>query len=96
MRWESETALRELIEHRTKKLLSEITMMNLPHGASELPEEMLTTMVELEDLRSDLEFLLDNRRDSAEPDAFVCAPLTPQPHLNSGAIALPAPDEPQR
>jgi hypothetical protein len=28
-----------------------------------------------------------------EPDAPVGAPVKPRPHLNSGAIALPEPDE---
>jgi hypothetical protein len=70
-------------------------MMNFPHGASEPPEDILTAMIELEDLRSELEFLRDNRPGSDEPDAFVCAPLNPLPRLNSGAIALPEPDEPQ-
>jgi hypothetical protein len=27
------------------------------------------------------------------PDAFVGAPIQPRPHLNSGAVALPKPDE---
>jgi hypothetical protein len=93
MRRESETALRELIEDRTRKLASE--MMDLPVGASEPSEETLTAMIELEDLRSELEFLRDNRPGS-EPDALVCAPLNPLPHLNSGTIALPEPDEPQQ
>jgi hypothetical protein len=93
MRWESETALRELIEHRRQELASE--MMKLPLGASGPSEDVLTAMIELEDLRSELEFLSDNRHGSDEPDAFVRAPLNPLPHLNSGAIALPEPDEPQ-
>src|SRR5215469_5845976 len=91
MRWESEAALRELIEGRTQELASE--MMNLPDGASEPPERMLTAMIELEDLHSELEFLRGNPPDSDGPDAFVCAPLNPLPHLNSGAIALPEPAE---
>jgi hypothetical protein len=67
MRWESETVLRELIEHLTQELASE--MMNLPNGASEPPEEMLTAMIELEDLRSELEFLRGNRPGSYGPEA---------------------------
>jgi hypothetical protein len=93
MRWKSEIALRELIEDRTQELASE--MMKLPDGASEPPEEMLTAMIELEDLRSEFEFLRDNRPGSGEPDALVCAPLNPVPSLNSGTIALPEQDEPQ-
>jgi len=34
--------------------------------------------------------------DLGEPDALVGARLRPRPHLNSGAIALPLPDEPDR
>jgi hypothetical protein len=91
MRWTSETALRELIEDHTQKLASE--MMNLADGATEPPEEMLTAMIELEDLRSWLELLRDNRPESDEPDALVSAPLQPPPGLHSGTIALPEPDE---
>jgi len=94
MSWDSETALRELIEDRTQELASE--MMNLPDGASEPSEEMLTAIIELEDLRGELEFLRDNRPGSGEPDALVCVPLNPLPRLNSGTIALPEPDEPQQ
>jgi len=35
-------------------------MMNLPDGASEPPERMLTAMIELEDLHSESEFLRGN------------------------------------
>jgi hypothetical protein len=94
MRWESETALRGLIEERTRELESE--MMNLLDGASEPSEKMLTAMMELADLNSELEFLRDNRPGSGEPDAPVCAPLNPVPRLNSGSIALPEPDEPRQ
>jgi hypothetical protein len=93
MRWKSETVLRELIEDRTQELASE--MMKLSDGASEPPEEMLTAMIELGDLRSELESLWDKRPASGESDALVCAPLNPVPSLNSGTIALPEPDEPQ-
>jgi hypothetical protein len=62
---ESETALRELIEDRTRKLASE--MMDLPEGASEPSEGMLTAMIELADLRRELEFVRDNRPGPDEP-----------------------------
>ncbi len=29
----------------------------------------------------------------SEPDAIVGAPIRPRPHLNSGAVALPEPEE---
>jgi hypothetical protein len=41
----------------------------------------------------ELETSQDESPDSDEPTAMVCAPLRPRPHLNSGAIALPEPDE---
>jgi hypothetical protein len=69
MRWESEAALRELIEERTQEIAS--AMMNLPDGAAEPPEQKLTAMIELEDLQSELEFLRGSAPDSDEPDAFV-------------------------
>lgn len=31
--------------------------------------------------------------DRHEPDAMIGAPIQPRPHLNSGAIALPEPEE---
>jgi len=90
MHWPSETALRDSIEARTRELASE--MMNLPDGAAEPSEEMLTAMMELADLESELEFLRERRPDSGEPDVPVGAPAKPLPRLNSGAIALPEPD----
>ena len=35
----------------------------------------------------------DDDNPEAEPDALVGARLSPRPHLNSGAIALPLPEE---
>jgi len=32
----------------------------------------------------------------ADPDAFVRAPLKPKPHLSSGAIVLPEPEDGRR
>ena len=91
MRTERESAVRELIEARTRKLTSE--MMKLPIGASEPPEEMLTAMIELDDLQSKLEALSEDGPDSGEPQVPVSVPFEPRPHLNCGAIALPVPDE---
>ncbi len=36
---------------------------------------------------------LDDDPEAAEPDALVCAPLRPGPHLDSGGISLPEPDD---
>jgi hypothetical protein len=63
MRWDSETILREWIEDRTRQLASEI--MNLPDGASELSEEMLTAVIELGDLHSELSSLIGGANDRA-------------------------------
>jgi hypothetical protein len=96
MRWESEFELKELIEHRTNELSSK--MMSLsdgPRGAFELSEDVLTAMIELDDLESDFEFWFDNPPNSDEPEPGVRAPLKPPPHLNSAAIAIPEPDEPK-
>ena len=70
-------------------------MMNLPDGASVPSEDLITAMVEAEDLRNELEFLQSDSTDSGEPDALVGAPIKPLPHRNSGAIALPEPDQPE-
>ena len=43
-------------------------------------------------LRNDKELLLGNASGSSEPDALVGTPVKPRPYLNSGAIALPEPD----
>jgi hypothetical protein len=45
------------------------------------------------ELRSELEYLRSEPSGWDEPDAFVGAPLKPRPHLNSGAVALPEPDD---
>jgi hypothetical protein len=45
-------------------------------------------------LESELKNLLDNPPDSEDWSASVCVPVRPPPHLNSGAIALPEPEEP--
>jgi hypothetical protein len=90
MRLENEAALRELIAARKRELESRI--MALPDDASEVSEEMLTSMMELADLESELELLRGNRPDSGDPDAPVGVPLKPLPSHNSGAVALPKPD----
>ena len=90
MRGESEAALRELIEAPNRLL--ESAMMNAPVGASEPSEEVLTALIDLDGLISELEYLRDNRLDSDEPDTPVAVPLNPLPLLNSGAVALPEPD----
>jgi hypothetical protein len=42
-----------------------------------------------------IEVLPDDPMSADDPDAFVCAPLKPKPHLSSGAIALPEPEAPE-
>jgi hypothetical protein len=54
---------------------------------------MLAAMIELDDLQSELEALSEDSPDSGEPQVPVSAPFEPRPHLTSGAIALPVPDE---
>jgi hypothetical protein len=56
------------------------------YTCDELPEELLTAMIESEDWD-------DQSPDDDEPAAFVCAPLRPQPYSGAGAIALPEPDD---
>lgn len=89
MRAERESVLRELIEDRTRKLSSEMTQ--LPVGASEPPEEVLTAMFELDELQDELQAVIEDGSDFGESP--VCVPLEPLPNLNSGAIALPVPAE---
>jgi hypothetical protein len=71
-------------------------MMKLPEGASVPSEDAIAAMVEMEELRNELEFLQNDASDSGERDAFVGAPVKPLPHLNSGAVALPESDKPDR
>jgi hypothetical protein len=68
-------------------------LMNLPEGASLPTEDLITTMVEAEDLRNELEFLRSGSSDSGEPQAFVGAPVKPLPHLNSEGRAVAEPDQ---
>jgi len=79
-----------MIDRRMQELTS---IMNLSDDEPLPSDKLVTAIMELEDLRSELEFLRDDSPDSDEPDAFVGAPLNPPPHLNSGAIELPEPDE---
>jgi hypothetical protein len=88
---EREVATRERLRAQESRLQE--LMMNLPDGASVPSEDLITAMVEAEDLRNELEFLQNDSTDSGEPDAVVGAPIKPLPHLNSGAIALPEPDQ---
>jgi hypothetical protein len=99
---ERELAIRQLLRAQELRICrnsvcKELRSMNLPKGSSVPPDDFITAMVELEDLRNELEFLHKDSSDSGEPEAFVGAPVKPPPHLlNSGAIALPEPDEPNR
>jgi hypothetical protein len=90
---ERELATRELLSAQEFRLHE--LMTSLFEGASEPQDELITAMVELEDLRSQLEFLQSDPSDTGEPGAFVSAPIKPPSHLNSGAIILPEPDEPE-
>jgi hypothetical protein len=44
-------------------------------------------------LLNDEELLLGDASDSSEPDSLIGTPTKPRPHLNSGAVAFPEPDE---
>ena len=68
-------------------------LMNLPEGASIPTEDVMTTMVEMEDLRNELEFLQSDSTDSGEPQAFVGVPIKPLPHLNPEGTAVAEPDK---
>ena len=87
-----EVALRQSVELSKQKLAS--MMVNLPEGASVPSADLMSAMVELDDLENQLESLRDDSLNSEESGPFVCAPLKPPPHLNSGAIPLPDPEEP--
>jgi hypothetical protein len=52
----------------------------------ELSEDELTELIELE-MRD------DDSPDDDDPDAFVTAPLRPQPHSDAGSFVLPKPDD---
>jgi hypothetical protein len=68
-------------------------MKSAPEGASVPSDDWITVMVEVEDLRNELEFLENDSSDSAESDGFSGAPIKPLPHLRSGAIVLPEPEK---
>jgi|HubBroStandDraft_1064217.scaffolds.fasta_scaffold356085_1 hypothetical protein len=89
---ERELVLRRSIGLGRQKLESVIE--KLPDGALVLTDEWLNATLVLEDLESELKNLLDNPPDSEDWSASVCVPVRPPPHLNSGAIALPEPEEP--
>ena len=50
------------------------------------------TIRKLQELLLRQEISIDDSPDSAAPDALTGSPLKPGPHLNSGAVALPEPD----
>jgi hypothetical protein len=85
----SQIALRDLVEDRTQEFVAEMTI-----GGSKPAEEIWTAMIELKDLHSQLEGLRDEAADPGEPHVAIRAPLEPQPHLNSGAIAVSLRAEP--
>ena len=53
----------------------------------------IETIRKLQELLLRQEISIDDSPDSGAPDASNAAPLKPRPHLNSGAVALPEPDE---
>jgi hypothetical protein len=55
---------------------------------------LVDAIFELDDLQSQMESLRNDSPDATESDSLVGAPLKPPPHLNSGAIALPQPEDP--
>ena len=62
----------------------------------ELAEDLQMDDVELLLALEEAQVLDDDPTNSSELGPFVGAPIKPRPHLNSGAIALPEPDEPDR
>jgi hypothetical protein len=78
---------------RTQKLRLHELMTNASEGTSDPGEDLMAAMVDFRELQNELEFLQDDSPDFAEPDAFVGAPVKRPPHRNSGAIALPEPEE---
>jgi hypothetical protein len=80
---------------RTEVLMQELASMieSLPVGASVPSYDLVTAMVELEDLQHQLEFIRGDSSEADEPDALQRVPLIPRPHLSSGAISLPEPEE---
>jgi len=84
---ERELALRVRLK-KSSRLSPDQLKAALPEFAGELDGgELLIALEELRDLIGD---------ESGEPDMFLGAPIKPRPHRNSGAIALPEPDEPSR
>jgi hypothetical protein len=83
-----ELDLRRSIELGRQKLES---IEKLPDGAIVLSDEWLNAVIVLDDLESELNNLLDNPPEHWS--ASVGAALQPPPHFNSGAIALPEPEE---
>jgi hypothetical protein len=76
------------MDPETQRLLRKVVarMEQSQQYTGELPEDLLTELIELE-MRD------EDSSDDDEPNAFVHAPFRPQPHSGAGAIALPAPDD---
>jgi hypothetical protein len=51
------------------------------------------TLRKLQELLLRQEILSDESPDSGTQDSLTGAPRTPRPHLSSGAVAIPEPDE---
>ncbi len=69
MPWKSETELATLIDKRQHEFAS---LMDSSVPTEEHAEAVLTVMVELQELKNELEFVRDNRPD--EPDSLVRSP----------------------
>jgi hypothetical protein len=87
--------MRQSLELLKQEILSTV-MAEIPErcGAFIPPEDVISEIIELADLESQLEYLRGDPPNSESSGAFVRAPIKPPPHNRSGAIALPEPEEP--
>jgi len=56
-------------------------------------EADIETLRKLQELLLRQKISTDDSPDSGPPDTLTATPLKPRPHLNSGAVASPEPDE---
>ena len=95
MERETELAMRKSLELRKKEVLSTVTA-GIPEGCGTFipPEDLISAVIELADLESQLDSLRGDSPNSEDSGASVRAPLKPPPYHRSGAIALPEPKQP--
>ena len=89
---------------RRQLLIRKQTVASLMTGAglgesstiesADVADKIVRALVDLQEVESELRDLQGDGSDCNEPDALVYARLKPMPTLNSGAIALPLPTEP--